>query len=104
MSGWAARAKQALAEASEKAKDPSSHLYGGDQSRGGSDLYERSDHTHHCQQEEEEEEEVPFGAPPPPDQPFEAAGQAVGESYATVCWGLLPVSGSDLSGSRDSEL
>ncbi len=33
---------------------------------------------------------MPFGAPPPPDQPFEAAGSAVGETYATVCWGLLP--------------
>ncbi len=43
-----------------------------------------------AQSEEEQEEDVPFGAPAPPDQPFEAAGSAVGETYATVCWGLLP--------------
>ena len=40
---------------------------------------------------QEKEEEVPVGAPPPPARPFEgAAGSKVGETYVTVCWGLLP--------------
>ena len=40
---------------------------------------------------QEKEEEIPLGAPPPPARPFEgAAGSKVGETCATVCWGLLP--------------
>lgn len=69
MASWAARARQALAEAIATSSE---------EEEGEEPV------------PQEKEEEVPFGAPPPPDRPFEAAGSAVGETYATVCWGLLP--------------
>ena len=71
MSGWAARAKAALEEASEAAAKRLDLAAAGPATA-----------------DEPEPEAAPFGAPPPPAQPIAAIGAAMGETYATVCWGL----------------
>jgi hypothetical protein len=89
MSGWAARAKQAIVEASQAAQatldlerqEAQQRGGGGGGGDGGAAARTLSD---------DHDDEVPFGAPPPPAQPFAAAGAAVGETYATVCWALQP--------------